>query len=160
MDTGRSGIPQPPCPNIRPAPSPSPRTLRSTWTPVLPSLPTTLRQSCTQSKQLPARSHTRWYEPPDTYESKHRWDPRATWTPEEERKLTRRLDLRVALVACVCFAALQLDRGNIHNALADNLLGDIHVTTGDYNIGMTIFYVCFLCAELPSQMSESMTCPP
>lgn len=24
--------------------------------------------------------HARWYEPPDAYESKHRWDPKATWT--------------------------------------------------------------------------------
>jgi len=99
----------------------------------------------------------RWYEPPDSYESKHRWDPRATWTPEEEKKLVRRLDLRVAFVACICFAALQLDRNNISNALSDNFLNDIHVTTGDYNIGMTIFYVCFLAAELPSQMSEYST---
>ncbi|WOO83838.1 putative transporter [Vanrija pseudolonga] len=96
--------------------------------------------------------HARWYEPPDAYESKHRWDPRATWTPEEEKKLVRKLDVRVAAVACLCFAALQLDRGNITNALSDNMLKDLHLTTGDYNTGMTIFYVCFLAAELPSQM--------
>ena len=35
--------------------------------------------------------HAKWYEPPDSWESKHRWDPAATWTPEEQAKLTRRL---------------------------------------------------------------------
>nr|XP_019047618.1 hypothetical protein I302_04234 [Kwoniella bestiolae CBS 10118]OCF26548.1 hypothetical protein I302_04234 [Kwoniella bestiolae CBS 10118] len=94
----------------------------------------------------------KWYEPPDSYESKHRWDPRASWTPEEENKLRRRLDLKVAFVACICFAALQLDRGNISNALSDNMLADIGLTTKHYNYGMTIFYLCFLSAELPSQM--------
>jgi hypothetical protein len=69
--------------------------------------------------------------------------------------LFTRLDLKVAFVACVCFAALQLDRGNvsehrftpawslcsdysrldrcyqISNALSDNFIKDIHMTTND-----------------------------
>lgn len=35
--------------------------------------------------------HAKWYEPPEEWESKHRWDPSATWTPEEQAKLTRKL---------------------------------------------------------------------
>ncbi|WVQ74650.1 hypothetical protein IAR50_004252 [Cryptococcus sp. DSM 104548] len=94
----------------------------------------------------------KFYEPPDTYESKHRWDPRAQWTTEEQTKLRKRLDIRVAAFACLCFAALQLDRGNISNALSDGMLADLGMTTADYNTGMTIFYCTFLFAELPSQM--------
>jgi hypothetical protein len=30
-----------------------------------------------------------FYQPIDKYEGKHRFDPNATWTPEEERKLVR-----------------------------------------------------------------------
>ncbi|AFR97705.2 hypothetical protein C343_05853 [Cryptococcus neoformans C23] len=94
----------------------------------------------------------KWYEPPDSYESKHRWDPEAKWTTQEEARLRRKLDIRVAAFACICFAALQLDRGNISNALSDGMLADIGVTTAAYNTGMTLFYCCFLFAELPSQL--------
>lgn len=33
----------------------------------------------------------KWYEPPDSYESKHRWDPEAKWTTQEEARLRRKL---------------------------------------------------------------------
>lgn len=34
------------------------------------------------------------------------------------------LDWRICLWACIIFFALQLDRGNINQALSDNLIGE------------------------------------
>ncbi|KAG8530560.1 uncharacterized protein KY384_005063 [Bacidia gigantensis] len=93
-----------------------------------------------------------YYVPIDTYEGRHRYDPKATWTPDEEKALIRKLDFRVCAYVCFMFFALQLDRGNISQALSDNLLKDLHMNTNDYNTGQTIFYVSFLAAELPSQL--------
>jgi hypothetical protein len=109
------------------------------------------------------------YKPIEGYEGAHRFDPTATWSPEEEKKLVRRvclqthisteiiltliqLDWKIASWACFMFFALQLDRGNIGQALSDNLLTDLKMTTNDYNNGQTIFFCTFLFAELPSQL--------
>ncbi|KAL4966721.1 major facilitator superfamily domain-containing protein [Aspergillus stella-maris] len=99
-----------------------------------------------------ATEDPRFYRPIDSYEGIHRWDPYFDWTEEEERKIVKKIDLRVCTFACVTFFALQLDRGNISQALADTLLTDLNMTSNDYNTGQTIFLCCFLFAELPSQL--------
>jgi len=86
------------------------------------------------------------------YESRHVFDASLTWSKEEEKKLVRKLDWRVCTWACVMFFALQMDRGNITQALSDNMLSDLKLNTNDFNYGNTIFYVSFLLAELPSQL--------
>ncbi|KAF6826848.1 phthalate transporter [Colletotrichum plurivorum] len=92
------------------------------------------------------------YEPIPEYEGRHRYDPTAEWSEKEEKKLVRRLDYKICSWVCLMFFALQLDRGNINQANSDNMLADLGLSTDQYNYGMTIFYLCFLCAELPSQI--------
>ncbi|KAG8763653.1 hypothetical protein FRC11_014630 [Ceratobasidium sp. 423] len=95
--------------------------------------------------------------PHDNYEASrflkgiHRWDPAATWDQEEEKALVRKIDIRLMTWLCLMFFGLQMDRGNIGNALTDNFLADLKLTTNDYNNGTTIQLLAFLAAELPSQ---------
>ncbi|KAK4160535.1 putative transporter [Cladorrhinum sp. PSN259] len=89
--------------------------------------------------------------PDDAYEGKHRWDPLATWTPEEEKAVVRKTDIWLLTWLCIMFFGLQLDRGNLSNALADNFLKDLKLSRDDLNNGNTIQLLAFLSAEFPVQ---------
>lgn len=69
------------------------------------------------------------------YECRHVFDPDIEWTAAEERKIVRKIDWHVATWACIMFFALNVDRKNLTQAVSDNMLNDLNMTTADYNIG-------------------------
>ncbi|KAI9148210.1 major facilitator superfamily transporter [Paramyrothecium foliicola] len=86
------------------------------------------------------------------WENMSAFDPSFRWTWREERAARRKVDWKIMAWVCIMFAALNINRNNISNAVSDNLLDDLNMTRGDYNIGQTIARVGFLVAELPSQL--------
>ncbi|GAA5983611.1 hypothetical protein JCM11641_007299 [Rhodosporidiobolus odoratus] len=92
------------------------------------------------------------YKPLENWENIKYFDPAFRWTHREERSVQRKIDFKIFAWILLMFLALDIDRGNLANATADNLLDDLNLTQGDYNLGNTLSKLGFLCAELPSQM--------
>lgn len=81
-----------------------------------------------------AQTYRRIYEEAG-YECLEAFDPTFQWTQDEEKKVKRKVDFHVITWACIMFFALNVDRGNLKQAVADNLLDDMNMTTNDYNTG-------------------------
>ena len=81
-----------------------------------------------------AEHYRRLYEA-SKYECRHAFDPDLEWTPQEEKRIVRKLDWHVCLWACIMFFALQVDRGNLSQAVSDNMLDQLNLNTNDYNFG-------------------------
>ncbi|KAH6656218.1 major facilitator superfamily domain-containing protein [Truncatella angustata] len=93
-----------------------------------------------------------YYVPHSDYENIHRFDPAERWTHREEERVRRKIDWKIFIWVLVMFFGLNIDRGNLSNAVADNLLGDLGINTNDYNNAQNMYRVGFLISEIPSQM--------
>ena len=76
------------------------------------------------------------------YECRHVFDPDLEWTPKEERKLVWKIDWHVCLWACVMFLALEVDRSNLKQAVSDDMLDQLGLSTNEYNYGTAPLKVC------------------
>ena len=66
------------------------------------------------------------------WENLSAFDPSYRWTWRQEREVRRKVDWKIMVWVCIMFAALNIDRGNISNAVSDNMLDDLGLTHADY----------------------------
>ncbi|KAE8388777.1 hypothetical protein BDV23DRAFT_173620 [Aspergillus alliaceus] len=69
-----------------------------------------------------------------------------------QRSVRQKTDFKVFLWILAVFFGLNIDRGNLGNASADNHLPDLGINTNDYNNAQDMYRTGFLIAEIPSQM--------
>ncbi|KAI0816842.1 MFS general substrate transporter [Trametes gibbosa] len=71
---------------------------------------------------------------------------------EEEKRLWRKIDMRLVPVATLLYLVSYLDRGNIGNAKLQGLLTQLDLTGARYNIALTMYYLSYLLFNIPANL--------
>ncbi|KAF8199837.1 MFS general substrate transporter [Mycena galopus ATCC 62051] len=78
--------------------------------------------------------------------------PPPTLTAEEERKLWRKIDLRLMPILSLMYLASFLDRGNIGNARLQGLETQLDLIGNRFNIALTMYFIPYCIFECPANM--------
>lgn len=70
----------------------------------------------------------------------------------DEKKLLRKIDLRLIPTLCILYLLAFLDRVNISNAAIFGLREDLKLDGVKYNTALTIFFVPYILCEIPSNV--------
>ncbi|CAH0054954.1 unnamed protein product [Clonostachys solani] len=70
----------------------------------------------------------------------------------DEKKILRKLDLRIIPMLTLLYLLSYLDRGNIGNAKIEGLDVDLGLTPDQYNWCLTVFFFSYSAFEVPSNM--------
>ena len=74
------------------------------------------------------------------------------WKREQERKLLRKLDLRLLPFLIIMYLLNFLDRSNLAQARQGTLERDLNMSGTDFNLATSILFVGYLLMQLPSNM--------
>ncbi|KAK4118084.1 MFS general substrate transporter [Parathielavia appendiculata] len=74
------------------------------------------------------------------------------WTKEEEVRAKRKLDLLLMPLLGLGYFCLQLDRGNIANAITDKFMEDVGIDQDQFNVGQQLLSLGIVLTEIPSNM--------
>ncbi|KAF8965756.1 MFS general substrate transporter [Flammula alnicola] len=78
--------------------------------------------------------------------------PPPTLTEEQERKLWRKIDLRLMPILSLMYLLSFLDRGNIGNARLQGLQSQLHLIGNEYNIALTMYFIPYCLFECPANL--------
>ncbi|KAF9234655.1 MFS general substrate transporter [Melanogaster broomeanus] len=73
-------------------------------------------------------------------------------TPEQEKRLWRKVDLRLMPILSLMYLLSFMDRGNIGNAKLEGLTTELHLTGNKYNIALTMFFIPYCLFECPANL--------
>ncbi|KAH9017354.1 MFS general substrate transporter [Lactarius deliciosus] len=78
--------------------------------------------------------------------------PPPTLTPEQEKALYRKIDLRLMPILASMYLLSFLDRGNIGNAKLQGLVTQLDLTGNKYNIALTMYFISYTLFECPANL--------
>ncbi|KAM0807776.1 hypothetical protein AB5N19_08116 [Seiridium cardinale] len=70
----------------------------------------------------------------------------------DEKKILRKMDLRLIPMLAALYLLSFLDRGNIGNAKIEGLQEDLNMTADQYNWCLTVFFFSYAAFEVPSNL--------
>ncbi|ORX80152.1 MFS general substrate transporter [Basidiobolus meristosporus CBS 931.73] len=80
-------------------------------------------------------------------------DPnREFFTPEEERRLVRKIDFHVLAYITLLYLFYAFDRGNIGTARLTGIEADLHTSPSQFSLCLSIYYISYICCEVPSNL--------
>ncbi|OKL62570.1 hypothetical protein UA08_02139 [Talaromyces atroroseus] len=69
-----------------------------------------------------------------------------------DARVLRKLDIRLIPMLAVLYLMSFLDRGNIGNAKIEGLAEDLHMSGSQYDLTLTVFFLTYAFAEVPSNI--------
>ncbi|KAF2869460.1 MFS transporter [Massariosphaeria phaeospora] len=76
-----------------------------------------------------------------------------------EKKLLRKLDLRLLPAVSILYLLSFLDRSNVANARLEGLTGDLKMTGNQYLTGLTLYFIGYVLFEIPCNIILKRTTP-
>ncbi|KAM0255629.1 hypothetical protein ACHAQJ_005554 [Trichoderma viride] len=76
----------------------------------------------------------------------------ASFADVDEKKVLRKMDIRLLPMLAALYLLSFLDRGNIGNAKIEGLQEDLNMTPGQYNWCLTVFFFTYAAFEVPSNL--------
>ncbi|KAF7574307.1 UhpC, Sugar phosphate permease [Pyrenophora tritici-repentis] len=76
-----------------------------------------------------------------------------------EKKLMRKLDLRLLPAVSILYLLSFLDRSNVANARIEGLTKDLNMTGNQYLTGLTLYFIGYVLFELPCNIILKRTTP-
>ncbi|KAK0185190.1 MFS general substrate transporter [Armillaria mellea] len=73
-------------------------------------------------------------------------------TDEQEKKLWRKIDLRLMPILSLMYLFSFLDRGNIGNAKLQGLTTQLHLDSNKYNIVLTMYFIPYCIFQCPANL--------
>ncbi|KAI1818414.1 major facilitator superfamily domain-containing protein [Poronia punctata] len=70
----------------------------------------------------------------------------------DEKKILRKMDMRLIPMLAILYLLSFLDRGNIGNAKIEGLQEDLNMSGDQYNLCLTVFFFSYAAFEVPSNL--------